>query len=112
MGNSVSASALAGMLQAPTPPVVVDVRKEAAFMASGMIIPSAKRVPPDEIGAAAQDLSGHTVVVYCIHGHEVSQGACVTLRRHGVDATYLEDGFEGWRDSGLPVEPSGEGEKA
>lgn len=45
------------------------------------------------------------VVVYCVHGHEVSQGVCATLRAIGVDAAYLEGGVEGWRLAGLPIVP-------
>lgn len=40
------------------------------------------------------------VVVYCAHGHEISQGLTAALRAMGLDARYLVDGIEGWRQSG------------
>ena len=36
-----------------------------------------------------------SVVVYCVHGHEVSQNAAKAL-----GARYLEGGIEGWRENG------------
>jgi hypothetical protein len=42
-----------------------------------------------------------SVVTYCVHGHEVSQGAAKALRDQGIDARYLEGGLEeGWRAAG------------
>ncbi|WP_421857574.1 rhodanese-like domain-containing protein [Oricola sp.] len=111
MGNSVSAAELARMLAGVSPPIVVDARKDLACSESGLAIPATMRIPPQSVEAAAGGLSGHTVVVYCVHGHEVSQGACAVLRRLGADAYYLEGGFEGWRDFGLPVEAAGEGKQ-
>jgi hypothetical protein len=46
---------------------------------------------------------GRPVVVYCVHGHEVSQGAAAALAAIGVEARYLEGGIAAWRESGLPT---------
>ncbi|MNG25365.1 Thiosulfate sulfurtransferase GlpE [compost metagenome] len=43
------------------------------------------------------------VVLYCAHGHELSQGIAATLAAMGLDARYLIDGFAGWRDAGRPT---------
>ena len=110
MGNSISATELKSVLDGSSPPVVVDVRKEAAFAESGLVLPSAIWVPPQDIREAADGLAGRIVVVYCVHGHEVSQGACASLRGQGVEALCLAGGFEGWRDAGFPVEPFATGE--
>ena len=40
------------------------------------------------------------MVVYCVHGHNVSQGAAAALRARGVYARVLAGGIEGWRDAG------------
>jgi len=40
------------------------------------------------------------IVVYCAHGHEVSQGVARALREQGLDCRYLEQGIEGWRQAG------------
>ena len=40
------------------------------------------------------------VVVYCVHGHDVSQGAARTLAAFGMNAQFLEGGIEAWREAG------------
>src|SRR5262249_14394145 len=44
-----------------------------------------------------------SVVVYCVHGHEVSQQTAVALGGAGVDVRYLEGGIAGWAELGLPL---------
>jgi hypothetical protein len=46
--------------------------------------------------------SERPVVVYCVHGHEVSQGIAAALAQAGLDARYLEGGIAGWAELGLP----------
>jgi hypothetical protein len=42
-----------------------------------------------------------TVVVYCVHGHDVSQGVAQQLRDTGIAARYLDGGLEeGWKQAG------------
>lgn len=43
-------------------------------------------------------------ILYCAHGHELSQGCAATLRVMGLDARYLIDGFAGWRAAGQPLQ--------
>lgn len=81
---------------------IVDVRRDAARMASGSTIPGALRIRA-EAQETTPGLSGLPVVVFCVHGHEVSQDACRDLVAAGIDAWYLEGGFEGWRHLGLPT---------
>ena len=84
-------------------PVVVDVRRQAAFDASDALIVSAVHHEPADVAGWRQDLpAGRQVVVYCVHGHEVSQDAAEALRRNRVDAVYLEGGMSGWEALGLP----------
>ncbi|MDP1532343.1 MAG: rhodanese-like domain-containing protein [Rubrivivax sp.] len=47
--------------------------------------------------------AGAPVVVYCAHGHEISQGLTAALRAMGVDARHLEGGYSAWRAAGEPV---------
>ncbi len=44
-------------------------------------------------------------VVYCAHGHEISQGLAAALRALGVDARHLAGGIEAWRAAGGELEP-------
>ena len=84
----------------PTP-TLVDVRRQPAFAADQMMIPGAIRHPPDTVAQWAAGLEPwRAVVVYCVHGHEVSQDAATALRARGLDALHLADGLEGWRAAG------------
>ena len=82
--------------------VVVDVRREAARTSSGRTIAGALRIEahdPDWL----RGLKGRPVLVFCVHGHDVSQDACRSLVAAGVDARYLGGGFEAWCLAGLPT---------
>ena len=90
-----------GTARAPT---VIDVRRAAAFEASDTLIAGAIRRSPDETEQWINDLlPSQPAVVYCVHGHEVSQGAAATLRKAGRSAIYLAGGIEAWKQSGLPL---------
>ncbi len=86
------------------PPLCIDVRKPPAFIADDRMLPGAIRRDPDRLDDWWRGLPpGRSVVVYCVHGHEVSRGGAAALRRHGVDAAYLTGGIEGWKLRGLPT---------
>jgi len=85
----------------------LDVRKPRARGASGKTIPMSQYCHPfdalnwlDNHSAA---LEGKEVVVFCVHGHEVSQAVCGFLRDEGVEAVYLKGGFEAWRAANFPT---------
>ena len=85
-------------------PVVIDVRRSAAFAADDRTIVGAIRRNPDEVQDWSRDLPpGRAAVVYCVHGHEASQGAASALKAAGVDARYLEHGIAGWAEHRLPM---------
>lgn len=73
------------------------------------LIPSAFHQPPEAVGQWSPELStDKPIVVYCIHGHAVSQNAAAGLCAQGFDASFLEGGFAGWVERGLPTRrPSG-----
>jgi rhodanese-related sulfurtransferase len=103
VSNAINLDKLHSDMAGPNPPRVVDVRKDAAYVASGMIIAGAVRIKPEDIADSADRFHGETAVVYCVHGHEVSQGACEALREAGVEAFYLEGGFDAWAKAGYPL---------
>lgn len=84
-------------------PELCDVRKPAAFAASGSMLPGAVWRDHSAPADWRPDLADGPVVVYCVHGHEVSQGAAEALRSLGCDARYLRGGFEGWIEAGYQV---------
>ncbi len=95
---------LYGAIGTAAAPVVIDVRRSAAFAADNRMIVGAIRRHPDEIQNRREQLpSDRAVVVYCVHGHEASQEAASAPRRSGVGASYLEHGISGWAEHRLPI---------
>jgi rhodanese-related sulfurtransferase len=101
---SISPQDLYGAIGTAAAPIVIDVRRSAAFAADSRMIVGAIRRNPDEIQNWRQELpSGRAVVVYCVHGHEASQEAASALRNGGFNACYLEHGIAGWAEHRLPM---------
>jgi rhodanese-related sulfurtransferase len=102
MSQSISLSDLHQSIGTAAAPVLIDVRKTPAFESDDRLIVGAIRRPPEDIGAWHAALpAGRKVVVYCVHGHEVSQGVTGALREAGLDARYLDGGIADWVAHGL-----------
>jgi len=43
---------------------------------------------------------GKPIIVYCLHGHNVSQLAVARLRSQGIDARHLEGGIDAYEETG------------
>jgi len=103
--SSISVSELRSELAGQNAPIVIDVRRGPAFLESGATISGALRRDPEQARAWAKSLpSANAVVVYCVRGHEVSQGAAAALNEAGIAARYLEGGFEGWKAGEGPLD--------
>ena len=101
MDASITAAALSVALTQPNPPLVIDVRRAKAFTAAADMFSGALRRDPETAESWADHLPpADAFVVYCVHGHEVSQHAATALRARGLNARYLEHGVEGWREAG------------
>ena len=101
----VSVEALRAAMQSSAAPRVLDVRRSPAYSQSGEQMAGASWRDPAEVDLWSKDLlPGRPVVVYCVHGHEVSQGCADHLQAQGVDAHYLEGGLEAWKQAGGPTE--------
>lgn len=99
---SVSPGELASQLRAADAPLIIDVRKQEAFAASGDALPGALRRDPLQVAQWVATLpAAASVLVYCIHGHEVSQGAMAAMRQLGINASFLQGGIEAWREQAL-----------
>jgi rhodanese-related sulfurtransferase len=101
---AISAASLRQSLASGQPPLVIDVRKGPTFLGAPDLIRGALRRDPLRVADWSRTLpSGADVVVYCVHGHEVSQGAAKALCAAFPDtlgARYLEGGIEAWRAAG------------
>lgn len=105
--NAVNASNLKEMLSGAQPPIVLDVRREKAFLPATDMIRGALRRDPERAADWAKSLPrASSVVVYCVHGHEVSRNTAAALRERGLTAHFLEGGLEeGWKSAGGPLDP-------
>lgn len=100
----ISAENLAARLGRAGAPVLVDVRKTSAFDAARRVIAGALRIAPEDIDQGAAKLPrGREIVVYCVHGHEVSQAAARSLVAAGLDAAFLEGGIAHWEEEHRPT---------
>jgi rhodanese-related sulfurtransferase len=100
---------LAGTAKAP---LLIDVRREEIFKAADKMIAGAIRRSPDDIDRWYQDLpDSRSVVVYCVHGQQVSQGVCQALENKRVGVSYLAGGISAWVDQKLPMRCKLEDEK-
>jgi rhodanese-related sulfurtransferase len=96
----ISVSDLRSELAGSHPPIVIDVRRRPAFLQADAMLSGALRREPDRLQAWAKSLpKADEVVVYCVHGHEVSQAAAAALSAAGIAARFLEGGLEGWKAS-------------
>ena len=110
MDASMTAAALSAAVAQPHPPLVIDVRRTKAFVDSDDMVAGALRRNPETVTSWTNDLpTAGAIVVYCVHGHEVSQNVAAALSASGLTARYLEHGLEGWREAGgaLQSKPAG-----
>ncbi len=103
--NHVTVAELALWRDAAFPFTLIDTRRAAKRRAEGDQIAGSRWLDPalwldwkDQFEGAREP-----VVVYCAHGHEISQGLTATLRALGADARSLEGGIEAWRAAGQAV---------
>jgi rhodanese-related sulfurtransferase len=98
-------SQLQAELGTPARPILLDVRREAAYHQAAETIAGALRRNPDHVASWKNALPrAGSVVVYCVHGHEVSQGVAKALSESGIQARYLEGGVEHWKEKQGPLD--------
>lgn len=97
MNPRISPSELKRLLEEGAGVKVLDVRLAEDRTPVDHPVPGAEWRNPEEVERWSEEIgAGENVVVYCVHGHRVSQGVCATLRGKGLRARYLEGGVEGW----------------
>ncbi|MHC4984421.1 MAG: chromate resistance protein ChrB domain-containing protein [Planctomycetota bacterium] len=104
MGESpkaISSRELHRLVGSSSCPLIFDLRREAAYAQAEDVIPTARWREHQSAGIWGVDLPrGADVVVYCVHGHQVSQAASAHLRAMGLRTRYLEGGVEAYRAAG------------
>jgi rhodanese-related sulfurtransferase len=103
--NAISFPDLRSALGGRKPPIVLDVRRGPAYREAGETLAGALRRDPDTVSQWMGALPrGSSVVVYCMHGHEVSKAVAKALDEHGIAARYLEGGIEAWKEKEGPLD--------
>ncbi len=109
--SAVKAAELRTALASKAPPLVIDVRRQPAFSSSSDMVSGAIRRDPEQVSRWSKTLpKAASVVIYCVHGHDVSQKAAAALRSEGLAASHLEGGLEeGWKGTrgALDRKPAG-----
>jgi rhodanese-related sulfurtransferase len=101
---SLSPQSLYRALGTAASPLIVDVRRQPAFAADDGQIAGSIRREPESVAAWRGSLPpDRSIVVYCVHGHEVSQSVAASLNEAGRDARYLVGGIAAWREAQLPT---------
>jgi len=96
--TAISPSQLRSEIAGKNAPILIDVRRRPTFVGADEMIAGALRREPEQVHGWAKSLpSASSVVVYCVHGHEVSQGVAAALNESGIAARYLEGGLEAWK---------------
>ena len=111
MATAITHDELRAALWSKHPPLVIDVRRKAAYLGATDVLRGALRRDPEAVASWAEQLpKSSRVVVYCAHGREVSQRTAAELNERGMEASYLEGGIEtSWKSKGGEVDakPSG-----
>jgi len=105
---SITPKALHALLAANHEVVVVDVRQSLDLLGDSTIIPGARWIAPEEVRANPSLLpKDRDLVVYCTCPSDKTSR---TILRRALACgfsriKFLKGGLDGWKASGLPVEP-------
>ena len=100
---SIEPRTLHSLLGSPRAPLVLDVRREAAFAEDPRLIAGATRPQGDLLEFVRRHARGRSVVAYCVKGAEVGIGAASTLSAAGHEAAFLAGGLKAWSAQALPT---------
>jgi len=102
MSKSISAHELSKLSGTSAWPTVVASTRCFKFEEEGRAIAGSVWRDHMEIEAWGPQLAGlgKPIIVYCLHGHNVSQLAVARLRSLGIDARHLEGGIDAYEEIG------------
>ncbi|WP_423459513.1 Fe-Mn family superoxide dismutase [Ottowia sp. VDI28] len=107
-GAAVEADALPWSAPPKTVPdkvQLIDVRRAADYAKAADRVAGAMWGNPAQLAEWSAELdTSQPVLVYCVHGHDVSQSVALALRARGFDARYVAGGIEACRAIGVALE--------
>jgi rhodanese-related sulfurtransferase len=100
LAHFISVATLASRLGKSSQPVIIDCRREKTFASAETLIAGATWRDPFLVDEWINYLPRHRdIVVYCVHGHEISKNVCAALRAAHINAYTLEGGIVAWQDA-------------
>jgi rhodanese-related sulfurtransferase len=106
--HSITAEALHSLMASKQDLLLFDIRQPLDLLAYPEIIPSAQRIPPDEVLAKPLLIPKEKdAVVYCTCPSDKTSRAVLrrALRLQFTRIKFLRGGLEAWKKNGYPVEP-------
>jgi rhodanese-related sulfurtransferase len=104
IAKPISIPTLLALTGSAASPLVIDVRRAQTFTADAVMLAGATWRDPFSTAEWIKFLPHERdIVVYCVHGHEISKNACAALREAGLNAHYLEGGIEEGKTHGAPT---------
>lgn len=97
------------MLESGEEVLIVDLRDALDFAANPHLIPTARRLPPDELEARHEELPrDRDLVLYCTCPNEATSArAALRLHRRGITRVRpLFGGLQKWRDLDFSLDSS------
>lgn len=105
-----SATAHAAVEDVVAAPQLVDVRRAQTYAAAPDQLFGATWRNPAKLDEWCRELdASQPVLVYCVHGHDVSRSATLALRARGFDARFVAGGLEACRAAGIALVPKARG---
>jgi rhodanese-related sulfurtransferase len=102
--RTITAHALRATLGRHAHPLVIDVRRIEAFSKATHLIAGATWRNPFEVLSWCKYLPRHvSIVVYCVHGFEISANVAAALAEEGLNVATLEGGIAVWEAIGAPL---------
>lgn len=84
---------------------LIDVRRAAGYAGAADRVAGATWHDPARLAEWSAELDvSQPVLVYCVHGYEVSQSVALALRARGFDARYVAGGIEASRAAGVALD--------
>ena len=99
--SSISSRELQRLIGTRECPIIIDVRRQPAYESADVVIPTTSWRDLHQVETWLDELPDHAdIVVYCVHGQEMSQSAVAYLQCHGRRARHLAGGIEAYRREG------------
>lgn len=101
MQRTISSRELRSLIDGRSAVDVIDVRKSHDYSADPALIPGARHLLPEQVDDWLDELArDREVIVYCVHGHAVSNTVLDRLLSAGYRARLVDGGLEAWKQAG------------